>query len=830
MDTSCKHCNTPFKATKHEAEFCCAGCRYVYGLIHQNDLARFYELKGDKNLAPVGDRAFETADLAWLEKKLGMGGDKGGLGRRKGESGPVADEGDIEIECHLDGTSCIGCIWLIEKLFKDRVSGGRIDIRISDSAARVQMSDRSQMAGLLEFAKDLPKFGYAMRPPGQDRGGKTESSRLLGRLGITAGLAMNCMAFSLPRYLGMPADFEFAKLFEQIAWLSATMALVIGGGWFIKRAVKAVLLKRLHIDLPISIGLIGAYAGSMVGWLSGHQELLYFDFVAIFSALMLAGRYVQTVALEANRRRLLAESPRPEPVVELGSGKSLPAEDIEEGFGFELGGRQVLPVKARLRSATADFSLEWIDGEAEPQIFRAGELVPAGARSLGQEKYQFEALESWDDSLLAGLLSAQAPEERSAFTERLLRIYLLTVILIAVLGAGAWTWGGGWIQGLQVGISILVISCPCALGVSLPLAAELATNKVRKFGVHVTGNSFWARLRGIRQLVLDKTGTLTADCPQLINQEALGDLVESELEVLGALVRDSAHPFSRSIYRAVSHRLGRAPAAVFASIKEISGRGLIGEMADGQRWTLQAPEKNQERAQGGELVSGCEFRHQNRVVAGFSFREELREDAKFAVDFAKRCGWKVQILSGDRSPSVAKIGQELGLQEGAVLAGQTPEDKAAWVRNSGLPTFFLGDGINDALAIEAAMIAGCPASGQGWTQARVDFHYTRSGLAFIYPLVFIGKSYHLACSRAIAFAVIYNLAAIGVCLQGIMTPLLAAILMPLSSLFSLLIVSHSFANLMRKFSVAIDKNDSYFKPSEHPGATREIENERGNLV
>ncbi len=777
--SECLHCSNRFSPTANETEFCCSGCRYTYSLIKDLDLDRFYLLKGDKTVEPVGDRAFAAFDPTWLENA-------------------TADlEPGAPVTCHIEGLSCVGCVWLIEKLYADTVPGGRIELRIADASARLRGNDHP--ADLIEFAKKAQKFGYTIQSPSAHQGEKSESSRLLARLGVTAGLAMNCMGFSLPRYLGMPSDFEFARLFDQIAWISATLALLVGGSWFIKRAWRALRLRRLHIDLPIAIGLLAAYGGSIYGWSSGQDSLIYFDFVAIFSTLMLAGRYLQTHVLERNRSKLRADSPEPSPVLRIGSDQKIPPDSLKSGDQFQLEPGQVLPVRATLLSPITEASLEWIDGEPEPRLFRKGDLLPSGSRPLSS-KVEFEADEAYSESILAGLLTARSPDERSPLSDRLLAGYLAIVLLLAIAGLAVGYAQGGGVYGLQIAISILVISCPCALGVSLPLATELANNLIRKQGVHVTAQGFWSRLNHIRQWVMDKTGTLTSDLPQLKDSSWIDAATTSELEILAALARHSSHPFSRSLYQSCTRRLGHASDVKLNDWQEIPACGPKGTAPDGSIWSLQAP-------QSATAGAACELFRDGQALTRFDFTESLRDGAAGSIAQAQRQGLGIQILSGDKQTALSPFRDQLGLDESQTLGGLSPADKAQWLKLSPLPSLFLGDGINDALAIESATVAGCPATGQGWTKAKVDFYYTSPGLGFIPDLLATAKLHRRACIWAIGFAMLYNSAAIAICFTGAMTPLLAAILMPLSSLASLAIVSQPFRQHTSK-----DTRNFYVEP------------------
>jgi len=286
---SCRHCGTPFLVTSGESEFCCSGCRYVYQLIHNKGLDKFYDLK-DKKVPPVGTSVFNSSDLDWLIKRV------------KVIETESTEEARLELE--IQGISCVGCVWLIERVFSEFPGG--LHVHVLPNQGRIQVGWKKEEFDIIAFVREMESFGYRVGPAEGDA--RRPLSPLLTRLGISAAFAMNAMLFTLPFYLGMTREDPLAPLMEMITFLMATGSLVAGGSYFFKRCWKSLHLKELHIDLPISIGLIAAYFGSVAGWWSGVGSLIYFDFVAIFTALMLTGRYFQERAIESNRRRLLSSS------------------------------------------------------------------------------------------------------------------------------------------------------------------------------------------------------------------------------------------------------------------------------------------------------------------------------------------------------------------------------------------------------------------------------------------------------------------------------------------------------------------------------------------
>ncbi len=762
---TCRHCATPFRASAGEQEFCCSGCRYVFHLLHERGLEDFYRYGETK--APVGASVFHERDFAWLRTLQ-----------------EVADRADGAVTLQVQGISCAGCVWLLEAVFAEQP--GAIGAEVNSSSGTIRLRWQPGECDLVSYARDVQRFGYLLGAPGTK---PAQTIRpLVRKLGLCGALALNAMLFALPRYLGLAPGADYAALFEGIAVFLATASMAIGGSYFFQRAFAALRRGELHIDLPISLGLAVAYGGSLLAWATGHHAFAYFDFVSIFTFLMLLGRWLQERAVESNRNRLLGIKLSPENVRVLRNGLEVEAaaDSLVAGERFTVTRGQLVPVRSRLVTGPGVFAFNWITGEPAPRTMAAGSIVASGARVVSADTLDFVALEGWATCQLAALLSLDASGPwRNRGLQKLIRVYLGVVLVLAVLGFAGWaTMGGGWLAACQVLVSVLVVSCPCAIGVALPLLDDVAAARLQQFGVYLREASLWQRLPRVRHLLFDKTGTLTLETLVPANPEAIEALTPHEKSLLLRLTLDSLHPVSACL-REVLLPAGVVPAPA-------SGDGVREETGHGLEWACEGAVWRLGRATWAAPDSGGEgtvFSRDGHPVAAFRFREEIRPDAAAQVADLVGRGFDITLLSGDEPARVQAIAKTLGLPADCALGGLTPDGKADLVRTRwAASSLMLGDGANDSLAFDAALCRGTPAADSGLLEHKADFYLLGRSLSGLGELFAMSRRHKRAGRAVMGFALTYNAVAVTASLAGLMSPLVAAIIMPLSSLVSIALV------------------------------------------
>jgi Cu2+-exporting ATPase len=774
----CRHCGVPLAGKAAQAAgFCCAGCSYVFRLVQEHGLGGYYKIR-DTGTVPVGEAVFQPRDYTWLARL---------------QQAAEQAAGTPELTIEVQGISCAGCVWLIEKVFHQQP--GALHIETDAQLGRVRLRWTRGAFDGPAFARLLQSFNYLAGPPGATPP-VPESRRLVRRVGLAAAFSMNVMLFTLPVYFGMEATFPHARLFGTLSLAFGTLSVLTGGTYFLGRAVAALRARAMHIDLPIALGIAGAYAGSLYGWLAGEERFVYFDFVSAFILLMLAGRWAQVAVIERNRRQLLSARDRPQPVrVETAGGEvERGVEELRAGDLFAVRSGQVVPVEAQLATPLATIGTAWISGEADPRECRAGARVPAGAVNLGRGDIRLRAVRVWEGSLLAQLLQPVARDGyRHRLLERVIRGYLVGILLVATAaGLGWWLATHDAVRAWSVVTAVLVVSCPCAIGLAFPLTDEMAATALRRAGVFVREADLWPRLARIRKIIFDKTGTLTLETPVLANPEALASLAPPARTALAALVRDNPHPVSCALHENLLARNLPAAPGLPGDLCEEAGYGILLKNAAGC-WSLGRPGW---RSPDGGLLNeigpanhDAEFTCDGVVLARFQLVDAVRADAAAEIGALRARGLEAYILSGDRREKVDRMTRLLGLPAGHGVAEATPRQKADWLtRCDARDTLMLGDGANDSLAFDAAFARGTPVIHRGLLEGKADFYYLGRGLAGIRRLFEVNDARRRTQAWLLFFSVVYNLVAVGLAVAGRMNPLLAAILMPVSSLATLALV------------------------------------------
>ncbi len=772
----CLHCGNALGRhwRPQDGPFCCRGCAGVWELIHAAELERFYDLK-PATLAPAA--TLRPDSFAWLDHVIEQ---------RRAEA-PGDDV--LRLDLDIQGVHCAACVWLIEELFRRRSAG--VQLRLNPALGKVELAWDTGRGDLKDFLRELERFGYRLGPA--RKGAQRHSRALIMRMAIAIAMAMNVMMFSVSVYLGL----EEGLLYSFFGWLSfgmSTISLLAGGGVFYRGALAGLRRGVLHLDVPIALGMTLAYAGSVWTWATGGMAATYFDSLCAFIALMLVGRWAQEHIRERNRNSLLESSGAENLVVKRVRGGRLEAVGAAEvALGDELwiAPGDLLPVRGLLLRRPATAALDWITGESGQVAFAPGEAIPAGAFNAGAQGFAVATAEGFADSRLNDLLrtTSIADEQfRPQWWHRIAGWYVAAVLVAAAGGFALWA-GRDLGRALEVTVAILVVTCPCALGLATPLAEELTHHRLRRAGVFVRKPSFLEKALAVRRVLLDKTGTLTMGRLVLddAGHAALAALAPRERAVLRHMTARSNHPVSACVAAALGPVADNEPALTgeqAEDLREIAGQGLSLELADGD-WRLGRPafaaglaEAGGSAAPGGVTV----FARDGRELARLAPAEEFKADAADQIDALRRAGYELHLLSGDSQVKVDRAARALGLPADRCEGGLDPEAKAARVRElDRRDTLMVGDGLNDSPSFAAAWCAATPAVDRPVLPGKADFFFLGDGIAAIGRSLWEARRLRRIVRDNLVIAVLYNVVAVACCAAGLVTPVAAAVFMPASS-------------------------------------------------
>ncbi len=764
----CAHCAQQLVSDAF-APYCCRGCRAVHGILNSAGLTRYYDLRRGPGLPPA-DLDSRHVDHKWLELL---------------EEERAAERGIARVELDIQGIHCAACVWLIEELFR-RHGGDREGLMtINPALGRIELRISPEFR-LTDWVEAVEGLGYLLGPSRTH--GTRPSDDLLLRVGICAALAMNVMLFAAGIYLGL-RDGPLYVILNDLSYAAGVLAVLVGGSVFIGSAARAVRRRMLHLDVPIALGIVLAFAGSTWSFFFASGEAAYIDTLTVFVALMLVGRWLQQRMLERNRAQLLADDGTESMLtrqIQDGVVRIVHCIRIEEGDQLLIAPGDLVPVDLRVVDDTVTCSLDWIDGESRPRRFRHGEILPAGAFNVGQSAFCGVAMTSFSASSLLGLLGSDPAAKgdgplSTPWWSTLSRYYVIGVVALATLTIGFWWWRSGQpLRAIEVGTAVLVVTCPCAFGIAAPLAYELVLTQLRRAGIFVRVGDFLDRVQAITRIVFDKTGTLTTGILEVLDPAPLWHLSDGQIQILYNMAARSAHPKSVAVRRALE---GHA-AARFQDMRaeEHTGHGISAEHT-GVQYRLGAPRWSSNRpTQPGDVT----FSADGRELVTLTTDEQLRPGASGEIAKLEERGFELSILSGDAQSRVSRLGASLGMPEAACVGDKTPEQKAEFVRtHDPARTLLIGDGLNDQVAMREAACSGTPAVNRPFMASRCDFYFVSPGLHPVAQVLRASDSLAHVVRRILGFAIAYNMVAVSIAMAGFMKPWVAAVLMPLSSLITL---------------------------------------------
>lgn len=758
--STCAHCGEPLRRASDAGYcegFCCAGCASAHAIIDAAGLASFYRRLEERHA-----RRPEPLEVDFASHARSIGKD------------------EVALDLLIDGLDCAACVWLLESLLARNPAITKARAHLS--TRRLSLAWRGSTQEANAHAGLVAALGFRVAPydiVAADAGEDAEARTLLRALAVAGFAAANVMLLSVAVWSGHDGSMGEATrtLFH---WLSAAIALpavAYAGQPFFRSALAALKARRTNMDVPISIGVILACIVSLhEAWTGGPHA--YFDSAITLLFFLLIGRTLDRRARGRARhavRALLALAARS--VTVLGPDGSTSARRVETlvpGDELLVAAGERLGADGIVSAGTSSLDAALVSGESLPQSVSPGARVFAGMVNLGAP-LQVRVTAAGDRTLLAEIVRLVEAAERgrsryTAIADRVARAYAPVVHLTALLTFLGWTLLGGlaWDRALLLATAVLIITCPCALALAVPVVQVVASTRLLRSGVLLLSPTALERLAQIEHVVFDKTGTLTLGRPDLVD----GPTDPAVRHRAAALAASSRHPLAQALVRAVPD------AGAASAVVEHAGQGLqrgntrlgsaafcgVGDPPDDGRSELW-------------------FSEPGHAPVRFAFADRLRADAGDVATNLRRNGLAVELLSGDRPAAVADAATSAGIVDWQAEA--TPAAKAARLATlaaRGRRVLMVGDGLNDAPALAAAHASISPTTAAEATQNTADAVFQGEALRPVVESLQVARRASRLMRQNLALALLYNLVAVPLAILGEVTPLVAAVAMSSSSL------------------------------------------------
>ncbi|CVI57912.1 MULTISPECIES: cation-translocating P-type ATPase [Agrobacterium] len=682
---------------------------------------------------------------------------------------------------------CGACITTIEAVLNrlPQVERARVNL----SSKRVAVVWKEEVDGVrtdpADLARAILSAGYRTHlfASGQDASDALRS-QLIRAVALCGFASANIMLLSVSVWSG--ADAATRDMFHWISAMIAAPALIYGGRFFYQSAWNALKHGRTNMDVPIALAITLSYAVSL--WETIHHgEHAWFDATVSLLFFLLIGRTLDHIMRDKARSAIagLARlSPRGATVIGVdGTREYRQLADVQPGMSIAIAAGDRVAVDAVVVAGSSDLDMSIVNGESAPRRVTAGDSLQAGTLNLTGSltaRVMASAKESFLSEVIGLMEAAEGGRARyRRIADRAASYYSPVVHLLALVTFLGWgIFGGDWKQAMLIAIAVLIITCPCALGLAVPVVQVVAAGRLFRHGIMVKEGSAMERLAEIDAVLFDKTGTLTVGKPRLVET---GDVKPATMAIAAGLAAHSRHPLSKALYAAYN---GAMP--TYEVVREIPGSGVEAETEAGtyrlgnRRFACPDDDAGVDNGDArSEVVLSLDGRH----LASFGFEDNPRAGVVAALRSLSVRGLMQEIVSGDRAAAVSAMAQRLGI--GNWRADLSPKDKAARcaeLAGEGRRVLMVGDGINDAPALAAAHVSMAPATAADIGRQAADFVFMQEDLDAVPFAIETSQRAGRLIRQNFALAIGYNVVAVPIAIAGYATPMIAAIAMSTSSL------------------------------------------------
>lgn len=784
---TCSHCGSPVVQSQHELaqgeseKFCCRGCEKAWELIHELNLGQFYKQAQAVPLRQGEKSDFSIFDAPEFQKSFV-------------ESTKSSKAAQILIE----GVTCFACVWLIKEAIRRRIPTANISLNQATGVGVLTWDEKDTR--LSEIVSLIEKIGYQVHPyHGQSL--KEDYAHLV-RVGVGLFLMVNVMSFALVEYLtgsdGLDPSLE--QFFRSLSAGLTTIALAVPGREFFLNTFRSFKSRAPNIDAPILVALVAGYLYSLYNTFVMRGDV-FFDTICAVIAFVTTGRYIQSLVLKRNQNKFAALlKPRDGFALVRRDHQflNIPTHQIRAGDVLRILPGEIFPVLAKCYSGgCGEFSLGELKGEPEWQTIKPEGAIPSGAVN-GGSAVDVYALEEGPVSYTAQIknLIAEASEDKGVYQKWSDQAAWL--LFMVVLSAAAVTFvtlaQSDLPEAVRRSVAVLLVACPCTFAIGVPLTFGTAMTQALSAGIMFRSQRVLEQLAMVRTFIFDKTGTLTLGQPIVRKVQWVKDLSQTDtttiLNVLASLGRQSSHHVAQSI--SIWARGSGGISCGDIRSDETQGEGLkltLSQIKGAHKHTLLLGRQSWLKSQGVEVSSphgdyNVFAAFDGGWVASFVLDDELRNDAKEVIDSLKIRGLTTKILSGDSESRTQSVGRSLGISSSQVMYEATPLSKSDVVREGSTlsVTAMVGNGLNDSVAMATSCVGIAVAGSSGPAHSSADICLMEDRLTDVVAAWDISRAAVLRMRIAFGFAAFYNVIGLTLAVAGQMTPMAAAILMPISSL------------------------------------------------
>jgi len=761
-----------------ELFFCCKGCEGVYHLLNNEGLDTFYDKLGDTKLEPA------TTENENLEKF-----DLEGFKQRYIRTNA---EGLCEIHLIIEGIHCSACVWLNEKVLHKTEGVIEASINYTNNKAKVVWDeDVVCLSKIIETIRAIGYDAYAYDPKLQEEHSSKTRKQYYTRILVAIFGAMNIMWLAIAHYAGYFSGIEqsFNTILNVAEFLLATPVLFYSGWIFFRGAYYGYKNHIVNMDTLVASGALFAYIYSIYAMLTQNGEV-YFDSVVMIITFVLVGKYLEVVSKKHavdTLDTIMGSTPTEVIRIENGIKRLVSVENIVVGDILELKAGEKVVIDGEITQGEGSFDEASLTGENEPCYREKGDTILSGSICL-DTLIHYRATKVASESMLSSMAtlleeSIIKKPQIEQLANSVSGYFSTTILVISLLTFGGWYyWVGEFEQALIVAISVIVIACPCALGLATPMATLVGISVAAKRGILFKEATFIETMAKSTTLTLDKTGTITKGEPSVVDVQ----IYESfDFSLLYALVTTSTHPISKGVAKYLEEKEQPLPKRQLEKIESIEARGLKAiydgkQLIGGNSQILKS--HNLER-QSDSKDALFYFAIEQKVVAKFELRDTLREGAKEAITKIQKLGINVVMLTGDHLQSAKEVATQVGIDE--VHATLLPQEKAKMIEalhQQNEIVVMAGDGINDAIALASSDIAIAMGSGADIAIGVSDVVLLSEKPMGIYEAYLLSHRTFRAIKENLTFSLVYNIVAVPLAVMGFVNPLVAALSMSLSSL------------------------------------------------